>query len=150
MPPGRFVSGVTQTSVGDVTVVGICIPWSASRVRWTTVKRRMWEDHGAYLAGLTEVLRRMPAKRLIVIGDFNQRIGQRGNTPSHLRSALQRAFPSGMTIATVAVGFHGRRSIDHIAVSADMAAEYLGVIDNVHGNTRLSDHFGVVAALSVA
>ena len=86
----------------------------------------------------------------MVMGDFNQRIGQRGNTPSNLRSALQGAFPSGMTIATAAVGLAGRRSIDHIAVSDDMAAEYIDVIGNVHENTRLSDHFGVVAALSVA
>ena len=149
MPPGRFVSGVTRTPVGDVAVVGVCIPWSGSRVRGTGEKRRMWEDHGAYLAGLAKLLER-PAKRLIVVGDFNQRIGQRGNTPHVLRSALQRAFPSGMTIATSAVGLHGRRSIDHVAVSDDLAAERLGVIDNVRGNTRLSDHFGVVAALSSA
>ena len=31
MPPGRYVSGVTQTSLGQVTVIGICIPWHASR-----------------------------------------------------------------------------------------------------------------------
>ena len=149
MPPGRFVSGVTRTSLGDVTVVGICIPWSASRVRGTEVKKRMWEDHGTYLAGLTEVLQRTPAKRLIVMGDFNQRIGQRGNTPSHLRSALQHAFASDMAIATSALVFQGRGTIDHIAVSGDLAAESLAAIDNAHGETRLSDHFGVVADLSV-
>ena len=31
MPPGRFVSGVTRTPVGEVTVMGICIPWFGSR-----------------------------------------------------------------------------------------------------------------------
>ena len=31
MPPGRFVSAVTSTSVGDVTVIGVCIPWHGSR-----------------------------------------------------------------------------------------------------------------------
>ena len=31
MPPGRFVSGETRTPVGEVTVVGICIPWFGSR-----------------------------------------------------------------------------------------------------------------------
>ena len=149
LPPGRFVSGITRTSVGEVTVVGICIPWSGSRVRGTGEKRRMWEDHGTYLAGLAKLLER-PTKRLIVMGDFNQRIGQRGNTPVHLRSALQRAFPAGMTIATSAVGLRGRRSVDHIAVGEDMAVEHLDVIDNGHGESRLSDHFGVVSALSVA
>ncbi len=149
MPPGRFVSGFTRTSVGDMTVIGICIPWSASRVRGREVKKRMWEDHETYLAGLTEVLERFPAKRLIVTGDFNQRIGQRGNTPSHLRSALRGAFPLGITIATAALEYQGRRSIDHIAVSDDLAAESLGVIANVHEQATLSDHFGVVADLSV-
>ena len=27
MPPGRFVSSVTPTPVGEVTAMGICIPW---------------------------------------------------------------------------------------------------------------------------
>ena len=31
MPPGRFVSGVAQTSVGAVIVIGVCIPWFGSR-----------------------------------------------------------------------------------------------------------------------
>ena len=31
MPPGRFVLGVTQTSVSEVAVIGICIPWFGSR-----------------------------------------------------------------------------------------------------------------------
>ena len=30
MPPGRFISGVTRTSVGEVSVVGLCIPWPGS------------------------------------------------------------------------------------------------------------------------
>ena len=148
MPPGRFVSGVTQTSVGEVTVIGVCIPWSGSRVRPTGVKRRMWEDHGQYLAGLAEVLERASAKRLIVMGDFNQRIGQSTGVPSKLRSALQCAIPPGMTIATSALDFQGRRSIDHIALSEDLTAESLSAISNIHGESKLSDHFGVVASLS--
>ena len=43
MPPGRFVSGVTQTSVGEVTVIGICIPWFGSR---TEAKRRIPRSSG--------------------------------------------------------------------------------------------------------
>ena len=54
MPPGRFVAGVTQASVGEVTVVGVCIPWSWSRVRGSGVKRKMWEDH-EQLVGLADV-----------------------------------------------------------------------------------------------
>ena len=148
MPPGRYVSGVTRTSLGHVTVIGVCIPWSASRVRGSAVKRKMWEDHEQYLTCLAELLERAPAKRLIVMGDFNQRVRQGNGTPRTLRSALQCAIPPRMTIATSALGFQGSRSIDHIALSADLAAESLGVISNIHGENKLSDHFGVVAALS--
>ena len=148
MPPGRFVSGVTLSSVGEVTVVGVCIPWSRSRVGGSGVKRKAWEDHGQYLDGFAEALKRASTKRLIVMGDFNQRIRQGSSVPPNLRSALQRAIPPRMTIATSALGFQGRRSIDHIALSEDLTAESLGVISNIHGGSKLSDHFGVVADLS--
>ena len=154
MPPGRFASGVTQTSLGEVTVIGVCIPWAGSRVSGSNVERERWEDHEQYLTGLAEVLERVSAKRLIVMGDFNQRIGQRigqrSHTPQKLRQALQRTIPSRMTIATAALGRQGRRSIDHIALSEDLAAESLGVINNFQGDSKLSDHFGVVAGLSLS
>ena len=56
MPPGRFVSGVTQTSAGEIMVLGICIPWFGSRTeaRRTSERKKRWEDHEQYLAGLTE------------------------------------------------------------------------------------------------
>lgn len=148
MPPGRFVSGVTQTSLGEMTVVGVCIPWSRSRVGGSGVDRRMWEDHEQYLVGLAEVLERTPASRLVVVGDFNQRIGQGGGVPAKLRAALQHAIPQRMTIATSGIEFQGRRSIDHIALSEDLTAEALGVISNIDEGRKLSDHFGIIASLS--
>ena len=148
LPPGRFVSGVTQTGVGEVTVIGVCIPWSRSRVGppWN---RKMWQDHEEYLAGLAGLLKRAPKTHLVVVGDFNQRIGQRSPTPLRLRPALQSAFGPNLLIATAGLGFQGRRTIDHIALSQDLAAASLGVISNVHQDGNLSDHFGVVADLSV-
>lgn len=148
MPPGRFVSGVTQTSLGEVTVIGVCIPWADSRVRGTAVKRMRWEDHRQYLDGLSEVLERTPVERLIVVGDFNQRIQQGGRAPAEVRTALQSTVASRMAIATAGLGFHGRRSIDHVALGSDLTAECLGVISNLDGERRLSDHFGVVTHLS--
>ena len=150
MPPGRFVSGVTQTSVGEIMVLGICIPWFGSRTeaRRTSERKKQWEDHEQYLAGLTEVLKRASAKRLIVVGDFNQAIGPGSRTPLKLRSALREAFPPGTTIVTSALAFQGRKCIDHIALSDDLAFTSLGVVSNIHEGKNLSDHFGVVADLS--
>ena len=151
MPPGRFVSGVTQSSVGETAVIGICIPWFRSRTEASRkVERRMpWADHEQYLVGLSEVLERAELKRLIVMGDFNQIIGQGSRARPELRLALRKAFPPSMRIATSDLAFQGRRSIDHIALSADWAIGSLGVISNIHEGRKLTDHFGVVANLTV-
>ena len=111
MPPGRFVSGVTETSLGAVKVVGVCIPWFGSRAepRRKLERRMQWEDHEHYLAGLTDILGRESAKRLIVTGDFNQTIGPGSRAPLELQWALQNAFPSSMRIATSDIAFEGRR-----------------------------------------
>ena len=94
------------------------------------------------------MIERAPAQRLIVVGDFNQRIGQRSATPLRLRAALQSALGPNLLIATAGLGFQGRRTIDHIALSPALAAESLGVISNIGDAGKLSDHFGIVADLS--
>ena len=54
LPPGRFVSGVTRTPLGEVTVVGICIPWFGCRTEAYRASERKarWQDHEAFLDGL--------------------------------------------------------------------------------------------------
>lgn len=150
MPPGRFISGVTQTSLGEVRIIGICIPWFGSRTeaRRGPERRERWEDHGLSLACLTEYLGHVSTERLIVIGDFNQIIGKGARAPVRLRAALDAAFPPGMTIVTSELAYQGRKSIDHVALSDDLAAESVGVIDNFDGVRRLSDHFGVMVEVS--
>ena len=150
LPPGRFVSGVTRISAGEVTVIGVCIPWFGSRTeaRRGSKRRMRWEDHEEYLSSLSGVLARTASERLIVMGDFNQRIRQGADTPPNLYEALRSALPPRMTIATSALGLNGRRSIDHIVLSEGLAAESIGVISNLDGGRTLSDHFGVFAHIS--
>ena len=150
MPPGRFISGATQTSLGPVTVVGICIPWFGSRTeaRRGPERKERWEDHELSLACLTEYLGRVRTERLVVMGDFNQRIGTGARAPVKLRAALRAAFPPGMTIVTSELAYQGRKSIDHVVLGGDLAAESVGVIDNLDGERRLSDHFGVAVEVS--
>lgn len=151
MPPGRYVSGVTRTPVGEVTVIGTCIPWSGSRsegYRESEQKER-WEDHARYLEGLTNLLEGVQDRPLIVVGDFNQRIGQGKFVPHSLRTALEGAMPKHVTIATSVLGHRGRRCIDHMALSEEFAAESLSVISNIAGESKLSDHCGVAAVISV-
>ncbi len=146
MPPGRFVSGVTQTSLGAVTVIGICIPWFGCRTeaRRGPERRERWEDHELYLACLTEYLGGVVTEPLIVMGDFNQVIGPGSRAPAKLQAALRAAFPPGMTIVTSELALEGRKSIDHVVLSDDLAAESVDAVSNEHDGRRLSDHFGVV------
>ena len=75
MPSGRFVSGVTQgLRWARLRLLGCASPGldRGPRLAAGTERRRRWQDHEQYLAGLTEVLERVDATRLIVMGDFNQ------------------------------------------------------------------------------
>lgn len=150
LPPGRFVSGVTQSSIGPVTVMGICIPWRGSRTPENRGNRRGWQDHMQYLDGLDAVLERAPRSRLIVAGDFNQGIGGvRSVPPQEVRDKLQSVIAARLNIVTSHLDFQGRKAIDHIAISDDLCAESIGVISNCKDQPQdLSDHFGVVATLT--
>ena len=146
LPPGRFISGVTRTSVGEMTVVGLCIPWCRSRVE--VGDKSTWEDHKDYLKHLAKVLARAPSERLVVMGDFNQSIVERraGSDVAHRADLLQQAIPPHVTLVTCAL-----KTIDHIALSADMEARSVDVISNIHGEKELSDpgRFGIVADVVV-
>lgn len=149
-PPGRFVAGVTRTSLGEISVVGVCIPWFGSRTesRRGPARKARWEDHGDYLQGLRRVLEGLATERVIVMGDFNQAIGAASRAPANLQRALQDALPAGMVIATSDLVSEGRHSIDHIALGGGLEAESVDTISNAYDGKELSDHFGVVARVS--
>ncbi|MDE2785546.1 MAG: endonuclease/exonuclease/phosphatase family protein [Chloroflexota bacterium] len=156
LPPGRFVAGTTDTPEGRVRVIGVCIPWHNSNVNVGAKDKTPWQDHSSYLDALSSTLAiRSPMPR-IVMGDFNQQIGQRRRpypplshpVRGELRETMQSGRSPGLTIATAGLGLRGRRAIDHIAISGELSAVSLTTIDNMDGNRRLSDHFGVVADLS--
>ena len=151
MPPGRFVAGVTRTSLGKVTVIGVCIPWFGSRTeaRRKGERKMRWADHEEVSGrDSPKFSDEATAKRLIVMGDFNQAIGTGSRARPELQVALKNAFPPSMKIVTSDLAFQGRKSIDHIALSNDLVVGSLDVISNIHEERKLSDHFGVVADLS--
>lgn len=155
LPPGRFLAGTTETPMGQIRVCGVCIPWHNSGVNVGVKDRTPWQDHCAYLDGLSSILSSKSPTPLIVLGDFNQQIGQRRRPYpplSHpVRTKSQETMaavgPPGLTIASAGLGLRGRRAIDHMAISGELSAVSLTTIDNMDGDRRLSDHFGVVADL---
>ena len=110
-----------------------------ARTRWTDdgVKREPWQDHRQYLASLPEVFEGTSSKRLVVMGDFNQQVGQNGYAPRHIRDLLRDAIAPHVTIATAALGFGGSRVIDHVALSPDLSACSLRMISRFHDRRTL-------------
>lgn len=178
LPGGRLVAGVTETPVGRVTVVGVCIPWRDAHVNSGRKDRETWQDHRAWLARFGELVYAGAQSRTIVLGDFNQRV-PRKYAPVEVYGELLRAF-EGLCIATrgffqspfsaddsgegrhvslsdVATGKDALQLIDHVAHSADFV-QAEGAVDRrvgvfpkrVKPGDGLPDHFGVWTDLALA
>lgn len=173
LPGGRLVAGVTETPVGRLMVVGVCIPWDGAHVNSGRRDRVLWQDHLDWLSGFERLSYASSRRRTIVLGDFNQRI-PRKFAPMDAHAELRRAF-EGLCIPTrgffrspfsaddsggvrqaslsdVASGERTLQLIDHIAHSADLVLaeeavdRRVGVFPKrVEPGDGLPDHFGVWA-----
>lgn len=146
LPGGRFVRGTTTTPIGDMDVIGVCIPWSAAHVTSGRRDRQRWEDHLAYLRGLACLLPR-GAARLVLLGDFNQKV-PRTTAPMTVYQALEDALLSRLALATAGpIAPLGEQLIDHVAHSRDLISTKVQAISNRTERSRLSDHLGVAVSL---
>ena len=144
LPPGRWVAGTTDTPLGDVRVVGICIPWFDAHVSTGRSDAQRWEDHRTFLAVLPDLLAAQP-RPLVVVGDFNQRI-PRATQPHDVADALRDAL-GPLQVATEGE-VDGSTRIDHVAHSEDLKAEVTGSIPQHDESGPMSDHVGAVVTLS--
>lgn len=150
LPPGRFAAGRTKTAIGEVAVIGVCIPWRDAHVSTGQRNRKPWEDHCGYLAQLPGILARTPGPT-IMLGDFNQCM-PRTRAPLPVHAALKDALGTGLRIVTAGpIAPLDLPAIDHIALSPELEAEAVTALDNHDGAGRLiSDHFGVAARVREA
>lgn len=149
MPGGRFVAGSTETQVGVVRALGVCIPWRDAHVRTGRGDREAWEDHRKYLRGLKSVLE--PSGRTddeIVVGDFNQRI-PRKRTPKAVFEQLMNTMGDGFSICTAGeLADVDALAIDHIAHRGRLSCGAVKVLPKIsEEGLRLSDHFGLIVDL---
>lgn len=145
--PTRFVAARTETPVGTVLVLAVCITWHMAEVTYHHgVKRRPWELHMNYLEHLGEILKAID-EPAIVAGDFNQRTPRKKGGNHAASQALDRTFEN-ITIATAGtVPGCVKPGIDHIAASRHLhAVNVEGWVNDVTGN-RLSDHDGALVDL---
>ena len=99
MPEGRFVTGITKTPIGSLTVVGVCIPWHFAHVSTGRKNRRPWDVHLDWLSAFRRTAHATASRRTVVLGDFNQWIPRGTWPPKRVSAALRQAF-KGLHIST--------------------------------------------------
>jgi len=145
---GRVVAGITDTEAGPLGVIAVCIPWRDAHVR-TGLRRNalQWQEHQACCTQLLELRQDFAHGRpTLIAGDFNQRIPRR-RAPLRVEASLSAAL-TGMTTWTAGDSAFGQL-IDHVAGSAELAAEDVVVWPGEEEHGRLSDHSGVACTVSV-
>lgn len=145
LPSGRFVAGTTDTALGVVRFIGVCIPWRDAHVRTGRRDRQRWQDHFTYLQHLSSILaQRDTAFPAVLLGDFNQRV-PRAYQPETAFSALMEALSSDFQLITSGeIPDAPEATIDHLAITSSLQSltvEYLSRYD-ASGNP-MSDHFGL-------
>ncbi len=143
LPSGRFVAATTDTPMGPMRVVGVCIPWFAAHVSSGRRDASRWGEHLAYLEALAGVFAAQP-QPCVIAGDFNQRI-PRHRQPIRVADALTMAL-EGFEVLTVGE-IDGRSMIDHVAFGAGLAGRVMTILPRDAQLGSLSDHWGVATEL---
>ncbi len=148
-PSGRFISGITQSPIGFIRFVGICIPWQSAHLTTGEKNRRRWEEHIRFLhaleAWLNSNCENVP---IILLGDFNQRI-PRAKQPLQVFDLLCGVLGTTFQVLTGGtIPGTSAQSIDHIAATHPIELSTLEPISNLSDEgIKLSDHFGIEAKL---
>lgn len=144
LPEGRFVRGITETPIGPVDMIGVCIPWKEAHVKTGRKDRGPWQDHLSYLKGLQNVLLNQKPERVILLGDFNQHI-PRIKQPKQVYSTLMSVIPDGYSVCTAGeIKDAHSPAIDHVCHSPDLECTDLSVLPQYDEfGARLSDHYGL-------
>jgi Endonuclease/Exonuclease/phosphatase family len=150
LPGGRFIAGTTQTALGKVRFIGVCIPWSDAHVASGRCDRTIWEDHLIYVTTMKSILASSPKKTLLM-GDFNQSL-PRSRAPIHVEQALREVLGNRFYVATEGLtDSTGSNCIDHLCYTPELCVDSVSVLPKITGDgLRLSDHFGVLASVRLS
>ncbi len=141
----RFIAATTETPIGPIRVLAICIPWHMADVTHPLdVKRRHWELHLNYLEILSGLIADISLPT-VVAGDFNQRIPRVRYGNHRAAAALEAAFTPLSIVTGGTPEGAARPGIDHIALSRHLRPERVWGWPNDVAGHRLSDHDGAGA-----
>jgi exonuclease III len=146
LPPGRFVSGVTN----GIRIIGVCIPWAEAHVSSGFENRVKWEDHRAYLKALKNILDDYVSGEypVCIVGDFNQRVPP---TPRNrdVYSQLVKTLSPQFTIHTSEIlDIDGKQLIDHVATTTSLNFTLGKTFSRQSSNGKhISDHPGLLGTI---
>ncbi|MFG1359131.1 endonuclease/exonuclease/phosphatase family protein [Xanthobacter pseudotagetidis] len=152
LPPGRFVRGRTQTPLGPLDVIGVCIPWRMAQVATGRRDSKPWQEHMRYLDGLEALLSGSAGTAPnLLLGDFNQAIPRR-SAPYAVSERLNGVLAPRFPVATAgAIAGLSAPAIDHLAFGAGLRCRSVVPLANVGGTgRRISDHVGLLITLEAA
>lgn len=144
-PAGRFAAGTVSTDLGDLRVIGVCVPWQHAHVSTGRRDREAWEDHIAFLQALIrfpDVAN--PQLPTLLMGDFNQTIPPR-YAPPVARDLLGELLDRFSPLPRVNPS---RRIVCHILSTQNWTVGDLEELPARDGTGKLSDHFGERMSLS--
>lgn len=137
----RAIAGVTDTPLGPLRVLGVCIPWHLAGTRYQEPKRKAWEEHYEFLDQL-EVLLDGGTPFHIIAGDFNQ-LRPRSWGPVHAEKRLLEVLRNYTVVTEGPLrGCLRGAGVDHIAVAPQLTAVDAYGWANVIDGRRFSDHEG--------
>lgn len=143
---GRVLVAQTQSSIGPIRILAVCIPWASAHVSTGRRDATNWSEHLECCDQIEELATQFdPRVPTIVAGDFNQRI-PRMRQPIRVATQLAEVM-ARWTIHTAGDVEHGPL-IDHVASDLDCTAVRTWAGNDEAG--RLSDHTGVVCSLRAA
>lgn len=148
LPSGRFIMGKTETRCGEITVIGVCIPWAEAHVHSGRRDKTRWQEHVTYLNGLKQLFETKTWKRTIVVGDYNQRVPRKGQR-AEVYQALCDTFAPQFKIATEGIiPAINTQVIDHLSHTSDFVVRQIEGWHRTSSGMKLSDHYGVCVTLS--
>ena len=147
LPIGRFVAGTTETPIGPVRVIALCVPWHMSDVASGFHNTRPWEQHLDFLELLRPMIAASPSVPTVIAGDFNQRVPRQRGGRIDAAAALASTFDGWDIVTTGIPKGCDRQGIDHMAISSGLVADRVHGWRNDDGGIRMSDHDAVVGDL---
>lgn len=141
LPIGRFISGITESNIGDIRVVGLCIPYHMADVSHGAKDRKPWEQHKKFLKILPSILENY-SRPLIIAGDFNQRYPWTKYGNREASKIMEDTFTNQEIVTRGIINGMSKAGIDHIAINKTLETKSVWGWFNVVDGIRLSDHDG--------